>query len=455
MATSLLQDLLNALTRRDFRDRMPHPGIDGRPATAQELQLACEDLLASDGEASSIGLARQVLDLYVTLEPEEVGAFFHLLLEAFGPDRAAVDTAYEAYKQTGSELSLSQLFDACEPRRQALLRRLNLAPGGTLDLVRMREDLLKRLREEEALVPVDRDFSHLLSSWFNRGFLVLRRIEWQTPASILEKIIKYESVHAISDWNDLRRRLDPRDRRCFGFFHPALGDEPLVFVEVALTSDIPRDVQDIIHAEETPANLDAPTTAAFFGISNCQYGLRGISFGNFLIKQVVQELKQECPSLETFVTLSPLPSFRAWLDAVHHDAVDYLRLPDAWRETLALADAPDWHRQPESVAALEPVVVALVAHYLCETRNAEGYPQDPVARFHLGNGARLERINWLGDVSDKGLHQSLGIMVNYVYAIDEIENNHERYVNEGHVAASRGVRKVAKAAADGLKEKKQ
>jgi len=445
MATRLLQDLLSVLTRRDVGGNGDGTVRVGREVVRKELNGACERLLGSDGEASSIGLARKVLDIYSSLTEDQRHGFFTLLREGYGPDRQAVEKTYAEYARTGSEESLGQLSQACEPRRQELMRRLNLVPGGTCELVRMRTQLLQALSADPLLKPVDQDFVHLLGSWFNRGFLVLRKIDWETSASILEKIIKYESVHAITDWTDLRRRLDSRDRRCYAFFHPALGDEPLVFVEVALTREIPNRVQDIINAEEHPAvGGEEPRTAAFFGISNCQFGLRGISFGNFLIKQVVKELKLELPSLSTFVTLSPVPGLTAWLDELLQGNPRGLVIPRPWRTQLEALREHGWASIEQTAEGLGEVLTPLTAWYLCEAKNAEGMPRDPVARFHLGNGARMERINWLGDISEKGLRQGAGMMVNYVYDIDQIERNHEQFASQGVVAASRSVRKALK-----------
>ncbi|MDX1606155.1 MAG: malonyl-CoA decarboxylase family protein, partial [Candidatus Competibacterales bacterium] len=285
MSISLLQDLLNVLTSREQRARERNG--KQAPSTLTQVRDECRRLLASDGEASSISLARSVFELYADLPESQRLAFFRCLREDFGADRKQVDAALARYRQEGTEEALQALFEVCEPPRQELLRRLNLAPGGTTELVRMRTALLALLREDPDLAPVDRDFQHLFGSWFNRGFLVLRRIDWHTSAAVLEKLIEYEAVHEIRDWSDLRRRLDPRDRRCFGFFHPALGDEPLIFVEVALTRDIPARIQDILQGGDELESPDDATTAVFFSISNCQKGLRGISFGNFLLKQVV------------------------------------------------------------------------------------------------------------------------------------------------------------------------
>lgn len=448
MATSLLQDLLSALTLRDTRlHRSGRRAAAGAtPATVIEQG---ERLLRSDGEASSIGIARHLLDGYAELDSAARADFFQALREQFGPAREEIDDAYEAYCRTGGEDdALARLFDAAEPRRQELLRRLNLAPGGTRELVEMRADLTRMLKTHPELAVVDRDFAHLLGSWFNRGFLVLRRIDWDTPASILEKLIEYESVHAIEDWDDLRRRLDPADRRCFAFFHPALGDEPLVFLEVALTKGIPDNIQQIIDVHQTPVQRATPDTAAFFGISNCQAGLRGISLGNFLIKQVVQELKHELPTLRTFVTLSPVPGFADWLGKVRSGALSDPELSGALRESLNDLDQPNWHADAARSAALRDAVVPLAAWYLARARNAEGYPLDPVARFHLRNGAYLERINWLGDRSEKGMKQSHGLMVNYVYDLERIEENHEAFMNEARVTTSRAIRRVLRTLTD-------
>jgi malonyl-CoA decarboxylase len=447
MTTSLLQDLLSALTLRDLRMRRSREAA-GQPATPDRLQAECERLLASDGEASSISLSRSVFDLYARLDDGGRLEFFRCLKDRFGPDRAAIEQAYANYRNHGDEAALQQLFDACEPPRQELLRRLNLAPGGTRELVRMREDLLRHLDTESELRTVDRDFRHLFGSWFNRGFLVLRRIDWNTSASVLEKLIQYEAVHAIRDWDDLRRRLDPRDRRCFAFFHPALGDEPLIFVEVALTAGIPDGIQQIIHADGRSAGPEAATTAAFFGISNCQYGLRGISFGSFLLKQVVQELKHELPNLQTFVTLSPVPGFRDWLQRLREGEVSEPQVSEDRLASLELLDVPGWRHSEEGLADLRDSVLPLAAWYLAEAKNSRGLPLNPVARFHLGNGARLERINWLGDVSEKGLRNGVGLMVNYVYDLSEIEHNHERLANEGIVATSASVRRLLRQAGE-------
>jgi malonyl-CoA decarboxylase len=273
--------------------------------------------------------------------------------------------------------------------------------------------------------------------------LVLRRIDWQTPAAILEKIIQYEAVHEIQGWDDLRRRLDPADRRCFAFFHPSLVDEPLIFVEVALMSDIPDDIQSLLR--EAPKNGEAvekPTTAVFYSISNCQDGLRGISFGNFLIKQVVEELVKERASLRTFVTLSPVPQFTSWLARTLAED-DCTLLNEVERERMLLLDEPDWIYTYGN-EALRPLLMRLAAHYFLNAKNRDGYPVDPVARFHLGNGARLERINWQGDISAKGLREAHGLMCNYRYELKDIEKNHEAYENEAVVAASRQVHALLK-----------
>jgi malonyl-CoA decarboxylase len=300
----------------------------------------------------------------------------------------------------------------------------------------MRETLQAAIREGAPLGPLDADFRHLFGSWFNRGFLVLRRIEWTTPANILEKIIRYEAVHEISTWDELRRRLDPPDRRLYAFFHPALIDEPLIFVEVALTGAIPDAIQPLLSAERAPISADAATTAVFYSISNAQAGLAGVSFGNFLIKQVVEDLRREWPRLQTFVTLSPAPGFAGWLSEERGKEASRFVGAEARRvlEAIEAGETPE---------AADRTLSMLAAAYFLQARTPSGRVIDPVARFHLGNGARLERINPRGDRSASGLRQSLGVMVNYLYDLDHIEANHEAFANRSVVAASAAVKKLA------------
>jgi malonyl-CoA decarboxylase len=366
------------------------------------------------------------------------------LAESFGPYRARVEQAVEAMQRDGFDGEAAhRLHNAAEPRRQELIRRLNQAPGGTAALVRMRETLLDSLKDHPQLKPVDGDFVHLLASWFNRSFLVLRRIDWTTPAHILERIIRYEAVHEIKNWDDLRNRLASPDRRCYGFFHPQLADEPLIFVEVALTEEIPGAIAPLLALDRTPIRAADATTAVFYSISNTQRGLGGISFGNFLIKQVVEELKRELPNLDTFVTLSPVPDFARWLNAERASEKSTVMTPDMKR-VLAALDRPDWHEDEEIAEQVRAVMIPLAAHYLLKARDARGRVFDSVARFHLGNGARLEQLDFLGDTSEKGLQQAFGLMVNYLYDLDEIEQNHEAFVEKGTVAAAAAVRKLLK-----------
>jgi malonyl-CoA decarboxylase len=416
-----------------------------RASTAEDRHDAsglidlCEALLSGRGEASGTAMAREVLDRYQDLDETGRRCFFADLARNFGPDREKLAQAIEAYRAQPNDADASDLHFASEPRRQELIRRLNRAPGGTGDLVAMRADLLDLAGDDKSLGALDRDVVHLLASWFNRGFLVLRRIDWSTPANILEKIIRYEAVHEIRDWNDLRRRIDPVDRRCYAFFHPALGDEPLIFVEVALTESIPEAIAPLLAEDREPVPVERARTAVFYSISNTQRGLGGISFGNFLIKQVVEELRRELPRLENFVTLSPAPGFMDW---VKHSP--YLPLSEEERPLLQCLDRPDWIEDAELVDKLHPVVEHLAAYYFLKARTPRGRLIDSVARFHLGNGARLERINWLGDISPKGLRESAGIMVNYLYRLEDIEKNHEAYANQGTVTASSSVRKLLK-----------
>ncbi len=302
----------------------------------------------------------------------------------------------------------------------------------------MREMLLTEFNTNPDLAPVDRDFEHLFASWFNRGFLTLKRIDWSTPADILEKIIRYEAVHEIRDWADLKGRIQPNDRRCFAFFHPSMPDEPLVFVEVALTKGIPSQIAPLIAHDRVPTPENDVDTAAFYSISNTQAGLRGISFGNFLIKQVVEELLRELPRLKSFVTLSPVPGLAAWLAKQRQEPMGNRVAP----QLLDILDSPSWHESAETRELVQPALAQAAAVYLIESKNAAAKPSDAVARFHLNNGAQLERINCFGDLTLKGLRQSHGVMVNYLYDLNGIERNHELYANAGEIAASAAVKKL-------------
>jgi malonyl-CoA decarboxylase len=433
---SFLQDLLNTVAEQG-RHLLARP-LRGGDATAGIVECA-EALMSVRGEASGVALARQILDQYRSLSPDGRRAFFRFLADALQPDPARVREAAEAYLKAPSETALSRLQGAVESPREEFFRRLNLAPGATGEIVAMRRDLLRLLKEEPALNAVDADLKSLLDSWFNRGFLVLRRIDWQTPAAILEKVIAYEQVHEMQGWDDLRRRLHPVDRRCFAFFHPSLIDEPVIFVEVALTREIPRTISSVLNEAPKSGDGAEPTTAVFYSISNCQEGLKGITFGNFLIKQVVEELASKMPSLKRFVTLSPVPLFGRWLDRVRAgDGAGIVTAVD--RAALRPLDDPSWFHQRDASSEIKESLLALAAHYFLLAKTPDGRPVDPVARFHLGNGARLERINWLGDTSEKGLRESHGLMVNYRYDPKEIERLHEAFANHGTVAASRAVR---------------
>ncbi len=439
MSNDFFSDLLTSISERG-RHLLGRTASSDARQNASDLIELCGALLSGRGEASGTAIAREVLDRYHQLDEAGRLSFFETLAHTYGPDQDKLVKAIEAWQISPSEDIASDLHFASEPKRQDLFRRLNRAPGGTRELVAMREDLLDLKDGHKDLAALDRDIVHLLSSWFNRGFLVLRRIDWSTPAIILEKVIRYEAVHEIHDWDDLRRRIDPADRRCYAFFHPALVDEPLIFVEVALTESIPGAIGPLLAEDRPPVKIERARTAVFYSISNCQRGLGGISFGNFLIKQVVEELRRELPKLENFVTLSPAPGFLQWVK----DAPD-LSIADEDRLLLAHLDNPDWIDDPQLVTQLRSILEPLAVYYFLKARNARGAAVDSVARFHLGNGARLERIDWLGDTSPKALRESAGLMVNYLYRLDDIEKNHEAYANQGEIAASGAVKKLLKA----------
>jgi malonyl-CoA decarboxylase len=438
MANAFFSDLLSTISERS-RTLLRRGSSSDTKQDASELIELCEALLSGRGEASGTAMARELLDRYHHLDAAGRLSFFQTLARDYGPDREKLSHAIETWRAQPSDDDASDLHFASEPRRQELIRRLNRAPGGTSDLVAMRADLLGFTKDKKHLAALDRDIVHLLSSWFNRGFLVLRRIDWSSPANILEKIIRYEAVHEIRDWDDLRRRIDPVDRRCYAFFHPALLDEPLIFVEVALTEQIPAAIAPLLAEDRTPVAIERARTAVFYSISNTQRGLGGITFGSFLIKQVVEELQRELPKLDHFVTLSPVPGLMQWLKQA-----DDLPVSDEGRTLLKHLDQPDWIGNAELAGQLRSVLEPLAAFYFLKARTPKGRLIDPVARFHLGNGARLERIDWLGDLSPKGLRESAGIMVNYLYRLDDIEKNHEAYANRDETAASGAVKKLLK-----------
>lgn len=438
---AFLAELFETLTERTRR-LWGRRDAESPAVEAPDLSELAEALLSRRGEASGVAIAAELLAAFDRADPAARLAFLHTLGERFGADAARVEPALAAVARApGSADAIEALHAASEPRRQELFRRLNLAPGGTAALVRMREECLGHLRDAPALRRVDSDFAHLFSSWFNRGFLGLRHIDWNTPAAVLAKIIRYEAVHAIRNWDDLRNRLEPTDRRCYGFFHPQLVDEPLIFVEVALTRAIPDNVAGLLDLGRQPIPAEDADTAVFYSISNTQRGLAGVSFGNFLIKQVVGELKAELPNIRTFVTLSPVPGFAGWLAAERTDAASEL-IDAEQRRAFALLDVPGWQDDADKVDTLRAPLLAAAATYFLRARDGRGRVIDPVARFHLGNGARLERLNYLGDVSANGLRQSHGLMVNYLYDLERIEANHEGFAESGAVAASEDVRRL-------------
>jgi malonyl-CoA decarboxylase len=444
MNASFFGELLQTISERGraLLDRARDRDRRGVDATRSESLIElCEDLISGRGEASGVALAREILTRYGELTTGPRIAFFETLARRFGPDPARMEAAIAAWQANPGDATAADLHAASEPRRQELFRRLNLAPGGTAALVRMREQLMDALDHRDDLAAVDSDFVHLFSSWFNRGFLVLRHIDWSSPAIVLEKIIRYEAVHTIHDWNDLRRRIDPPDRRCYAFFHPALVDDPLIFVEVALARDVPAAIAPILATGREVVEPDKMRTAVFYSISNCQRGLTGVSFGNFLIKQVVEEISREMPKLATFVTLSPVTSFASWLKHEREQSGS-AALSEADKAVLSALDDPDWWRDTEKAEHLQLPVMRAAAWYFLRARSERGSPLDAVARFHLGNGARLERIDWLADTSERALSQSYGLMVNYLYDIADIEKNHEAYAEGRTVVASGAVQRL-------------
>jgi malonyl-CoA decarboxylase len=425
----------------------PASGRSDAARRARSVIRLCQSLLSERGEVSGARLAAEVRQAYELLDNPAREAFFDLLVTEFSPDRVEVGRAADAFHDDPSQANLVRLQEVVEPPRQELFRRFNMARGGTAALVGMRRDLLKTLSAHPERAGVDADLSHLFRSWFNRGFLGLQRIEWRTSALVLERLIEYEAVHQIQGWRDLRRRLEA-DRRCYAFFHPALPDEPLIFIEVALVSGMPARVQPLIDPAAPVTDPAAADCAVFYSITNCQEGLRGVSFGNFLIKQVVEELGRDFPGLRTFTTLSPVPGFGEWIKSGNHP-LTIAEQPTGFRKLL---DRLRGDRQdgPLMGPGIERELTRLCAYYLMSAKRGRA-PLDHVARFHLANGACLERLNWMGDTSAAGLDRSLGFTANYVYRLGEVERNHEAYAKAFTVAASRKIARLAAQAGEAVK----
>lgn len=412
---------------------------------------AIKRLISERGESNALSMANDVVNNYHKLAKDQHVSFFTFLFEKLNPQSDAVLKAAQNFAADSSARNYIQLQKVSESPRQEFFRRLNRASQGTAAVVQMRRDLLQLLDKKPELAAVDFDMRHLLSSWFNPGFLKMHQVDWKSPAEVLEKLIQHEAVHAIDGWDDLRRRLQP-DRRCFAFFHPQLPSEPLIFVEVALLPEIPTVITPLVDKKaETVDQASQYKVAVFYSISNCEPGLRGVSMGNFLIKRVAEHLHAEFPGIKTFVTLSPIPGFMDWVAAganmgegvpidrlkpnlktARDAALTVLKLgSQSWGERVTDGWHPDHASDKEKEALLR---LASIYLGLAST----GRDGNPVAKFHLGNGAKLHLVNWAGDLSRKGLRQSAGLMVNYLYDLGSVEDNHERFAN-GEIVFSRAV----------------
>ncbi len=432
--TNFISDLVSRITEAGQSLK----GIDS--GNSVDTKTLCDHLISEKGEAIGVALAKEILARYKAFNMKEKLDFFLLLLHEFGTDNNAIEKAFQDWKKN-EKSSAREIHLATEPKSIELISRLNRVKGATSDIVEMRNDLIGFLKSNPELIALDNDFKHLFTSWFNRGFLELKSIDWSTSAEILERIIKYEAVHEIQGWDDLRRRVVEPDRRLFAYFHPAMINEPLIFVEVALVNSVPDAIQPILAADREAIDPEKANTAAFYSISNCQPGLRGISFGNFLIKKAAMELKHEFPTIKNLITLSPIPGLGRWIDAE-------IQKPSGFLKDSQLAFIQDFKvsnklpKNKNDVAALREIA----ACYLVHARSAKGGAYDPVAKFHLGNGACLKNIHAnanLGKTSG-GHWKDWGVMVNYEYKLQDIEKNHEAFINDNIVIHSSEVQSLVK-----------
>lgn len=384
------------------------------------INKAVDSVMSTSDEVSSLVFAEHLLNLIEDLDDNGLKKFLKDLLKNYDIDTKVLLKDVKNYSSNKNTENFEKIRISSEPGWIELFRRLNSSSNGTYRLVQLRERI--RSLNDEELKTFDLRLLKLFKYWFNPSFLVLEKIDWETPANILEKIIEYEAVHEINSWDDLRARLAPIDRQCFAFFHPLIPNDPLIFVEVALTTGIPKSIQKIINLDRQEIEIEDANTAIFYSISNCHNGLLGISFGNFLIKQVASNLKRELPDLNQFMTLSPLPGFMKWME--EYSPISFERCTDK--------------------NCSEDELTKNAIKYLTHSERDDGMPNDPVSRFHIGNGASLERINLNADTSEKGMTQSYGVMANYLYDLDVVEENHEIFFKNKVVPVSSEIESLKK-----------
>ena len=397
----------------------------------------CDDLISNKGAAFGITVARDITKLYQGLSPKNKLIFLKRINEKYKASFMEVDEAINLYKVSPNEKTLANLFKASGGKRRELFTRMNMAPNGTSIIVELREDLLKVLKDNKDLKVLDDDLRYLFKGWFNPGFLKLEKITWDTKAAVLEKIIKYERVHQMKDMNELKRRLG-EDRRFFSYFHPALEDEPIIFVQVALTKGLGRSIQELMKpSNDEKKNHD---TATFYSISNCQEGLSRVTLGNFLIKRVVYEIQEELPNIKNFGTLSPIPGFADWLSYVEEPKIKNI-LANLKNQDVSFLKSKDLKLGDSRIIENKEAITKLVAHYIVNEKNQQGLPVNDVSRFHLGNGAIVEDIVINANISEQGFKRAFGVMVNYLYELKNIEKNHEDYMNSNKVIVSDKIKK--------------
>jgi len=397
----------------------------------------CDDLISNKGAAFGITVARDVTKLYQALSFDNKLIFFKKINKKYKANFTEVDEAINLYKISPNEKTLANLFKVSSGKRRELFTRMNMAPNGTSVIIELREDLLKVLKDNKDLKVLDDDLRYLFKGWFNPGFLKLEKITWDTKAAVLEKIIKYERVHQMKDMNELKRRLG-EDRRFFSYFHPALDDEPIIFVQVALTKGLGKSIQELMKpTSNEKKNYD---TATFYSISNCQEGLSRVTLGNFLIKRVVYELQEELPHIKNFGTLSPIPGFAEWFSYLEDSKIKNI-LTDLKDKDLSFLKSKNLKIGDNRIIENKEVLIKLVTHYIVNEKNKDGLPMNDVSRFHLGNGAIVEDIIINANVSEQGFKRSYGVMVNYLYELNNIEKNHEDYMNNKKVIVSDKIKK--------------